>query len=175
MVPKIADFGMARIFGGDQTDAKTKRVVGTYGYMAPEYAIDGLFSIKSDVFSFGVLALEIISGKKNRSFCHPGHDLNLLGHAWKLFNEDKLVEMVDESLRDSCKVDDVLRCIHIGLLCVQRRTSERPTMSSVVLMLSSQGVGLPNPQQPGFYHERSSSIEDPTSSTEITMTMFEAR
>ncbi|KAF3972492.1 hypothetical protein CMV_004011 [Castanea mollissima] len=65
MNPKISDFGMARIFGGDQIEGNTNRVVGTYGYMAPEYAIDGLFSVKSDVFSFGILLLEIISGKKN--------------------------------------------------------------------------------------------------------------
>lgn len=50
------------------------------GYMSPEYAIDGLFSVKSDVFSFGVLVLEIVSGKKNRGFHHPDHDLNLVGH-----------------------------------------------------------------------------------------------
>ncbi|KAK1362499.1 Receptor-like serine/threonine-protein kinase [Heracleum sosnowskyi] len=62
--PKISDFGLARIFGGDETQANTRRVVGTYGYMSPEYQLDGLFSVKSDVFSFGVLVLEIVSGKK---------------------------------------------------------------------------------------------------------------
>ncbi|XP_058189435.1 G-type lectin S-receptor-like serine/threonine-protein kinase RKS1 [Rhododendron vialii] len=80
MNPKISDFGLARAFGGDQSSAKTKRVVGTYGYMAPEYAIDGLFSTKSDIFSFGVIVLEIMSGKMNRKFHHVDHDLNLLGH-----------------------------------------------------------------------------------------------
>ncbi|KAL2943976.1 hypothetical protein RDABS01_032323 [Bienertia sinuspersici] len=77
--PKISDFGMARIFGGDENDhANTNRIVGTYGYMAPEYAIDGHISVKSDVFSFGVLVLEIISGKKNRGFTHPDHELIFL-------------------------------------------------------------------------------------------------
>ncbi|GFP79412.1 g-type lectin s-receptor-like serine/threonine-protein kinase at4g03230, partial [Phtheirospermum japonicum] len=66
--PKISDFGMTRIFGGNDSRAHTNRVVGTYGYMAPEYALEGLFSIKSDVFSFGVLILEIVSGKKNTGF-----------------------------------------------------------------------------------------------------------
>ncbi|XP_075671524.1 G-type lectin S-receptor-like serine/threonine-protein kinase At4g27290 isoform X2 [Castanea sativa] len=78
--PKISDFGIARIFGGDQVEAKTKRVIGTYGYMSPEYAIDGKFSVKSDVFGLGVLMLEILSGQKNRGFSHPDHHHNLLGH-----------------------------------------------------------------------------------------------
>ncbi|KEH36480.1 G-type lectin S-receptor-like Serine/Threonine-kinase [Medicago truncatula] len=78
MNPKISDFGMARIFGRDQTEANTLRVVGTYGYMSPEYAMDGNFSVKSDVFSFGVLVLEIISGKKNRGFYYADDDMNLL-------------------------------------------------------------------------------------------------
>ncbi|KAI7980985.1 G-type lectin S-receptor-like serine/threonine-protein kinase, partial [Camellia lanceoleosa] len=80
MNPKISDFGIARIFGGNETVANTKRVVGTYGYMSPEYAIHGLFSVKSDIFSFGVLVLEVVSGQRNRGFGHPSHDLNLLGH-----------------------------------------------------------------------------------------------
>ncbi|XP_052210688.1 G-type lectin S-receptor-like serine/threonine-protein kinase At1g11410 isoform X2 [Diospyros lotus] len=78
--PKISDFGLARAFGGDQSSAITRRVAGTYGYMSPEYAIDGIFSMKSDVFSFGVMVLEILSGERNRMFYHPDHDLNLLGH-----------------------------------------------------------------------------------------------
>ncbi|XP_073027398.1 G-type lectin S-receptor-like serine/threonine-protein kinase At4g27290 isoform X2 [Primulina eburnea] len=80
MNPKISDFGIARSFGGNETAAKTRRVIGTYGYMSPEYAIDGLFSVKSDVFSFGVLALEILTGMSNRGFTHTDHNLNLLGH-----------------------------------------------------------------------------------------------
>ncbi|KAF5188338.1 Cysteine-rich receptor-like protein kinase [Thalictrum thalictroides] len=71
------------------------------GYMSPEYLMDGHFSVKSDVFSFGVLVLEIISGKKNRGFCHPDHELNLLGHAWRLWNEDKAIELVDEVISDT--------------------------------------------------------------------------
>jgi serine/threonine protein kinase len=63
--PKISDFGLARLFGGDQTQDVTNRVVGTYGYMAPEYAMRGHYSVKSDVFSFGVLVLEIVTGRRN--------------------------------------------------------------------------------------------------------------
>ncbi|KAJ9553609.1 hypothetical protein OSB04_017654 [Centaurea solstitialis] len=73
---KISDFGLARKFVGKDVMAKTKKVVGTYGYISPEYPVHGRFSIKSDVFSFGVLVLEIVSGKKNREFSRDGHGDN---------------------------------------------------------------------------------------------------
>ncbi|KAI4296561.1 hypothetical protein L6164_036510 [Bauhinia variegata] len=164
MTPKISDFGMARMFGGDQTEAKTKRVVGTYGYMSPEYAIDGHFSFKSDVYSFGVLLLELLSGKKNRGFSNPDHKLNLIGHAWKLWNEGKAIELMDPLLENQFPSSEVLRCIQVVLLCVQQHPEERPTMSSVLLMLGSESVLLPQPERPGFYSERSfSETEYPSS------------
>ncbi|KAF2285893.1 hypothetical protein GH714_008734 [Hevea brasiliensis] len=95
MNPKISDFGMARTFGGDQTEGSTNKVVGTYGYMAPEYATDGLFSVKSDVFSFGILMLEIISGKRSKGFYHPNQSRSLIGHAWSFWKEGKLSELID--------------------------------------------------------------------------------
>ncbi|KAL6313969.1 hypothetical protein AAG906_011699 [Vitis piasezkii] len=98
MSPKISDFGMARSFGGNDTEANTKRVVGTFGYMSPEYASDGVYSVKSDVFSFGVLMLEIVSGKRNRGFNHPDHSFNLLGHAWTLHMKGRPLELIDASL-----------------------------------------------------------------------------
>ncbi|CAN0855536.1 G-type lectin S-receptor-like serine/threonine-protein kinase At4g27290 [Linum grandiflorum] len=97
--PKISDFGMARSFGGDNTEGNTNRVVGTYGYMAPEYAADGLFSVKSDVFSFGILVLEIISRKKSRGFYYVDQSLNFIGYAWKLWKEGKAVEIMDSALK----------------------------------------------------------------------------
>ncbi|XP_077243366.1 G-type lectin S-receptor-like serine/threonine-protein kinase B120 [Tasmannia lanceolata] len=150
MNPKISDFGMARIFGGNQNQANTLRVVGTYGYMAPEYAMEGLFSVKSDVFSFGVLLLEVVSSKRNTSFCQPDQPMNLLGHAWNLWKEDKMVELVDPSLRDSCSTSEVLRCIQVGLLCVQDSPGDRPTMDSVVVMLGSEATTPPTPKKPAF-------------------------
>ncbi|CAI8596029.1 unnamed protein product [Vicia faba] len=82
--------------------------MGTYGYMPPEYAVHGSFSIKSDVFSFGVVVLEIISRRKNRGFCDPIHHLNLLGHAWRLWIEDRPLELMDETLYDMHVVRDKL-------------------------------------------------------------------
>ncbi|CAL5335833.1 unnamed protein product [Camellia sinensis] len=185
MNPKILDFGLPKSFGGNETEANTKRVVRTYGYMSPEYAIDGLFSVKSDVFSFGVLMLEIVSGKKNRGFYHPGHSLNLLGHwiiqAWRLYEEGKSLELLDETLWDLCYQTEMLRSIHVGLLCVQESPEDRPSMSSVVLMLSSEAT-LPRAKQPGFFTARnvlqpgsSSSKEATTSANEITITLLSAR
>uniref|UniRef100_A0A2N9FCP0 non-specific serine/threonine protein kinase n=1 Tax=Fagus sylvatica TaxID=28930 RepID=A0A2N9FCP0_FAGSY len=181
MHPKISDFGMARTFGGDQSEGSTNRVVGTYGYMAPEYAFDGQFSTKSDVFSFGILLLEIISGKKSRAFCHPDHSHNLIGHAWILWNEDRPLELIDEFLRKSCTVSEVLRCIHLSLLCVQQRPEDRPSISSVIVMLGSESA-LPQPKQPGFFLEKDSneghcisSKHESSSTNEITVTLLEAR
>ncbi|KAL5579029.1 hypothetical protein UlMin_011471 [Ulmus minor] len=82
--PKISDFGMAKIFGVDQTRGNTSKIVGTHGYMAPEYAMHGQFSVKSDVYSFGVLILEIISGKRNTTFCQSDGSRDLLSY-YELF------------------------------------------------------------------------------------------
>ncbi|KAG5235576.1 G-type lectin S-receptor serine/threonine-protein kinase [Salix suchowensis] len=179
--PKISDFGLARMFGGDQAEANTNRVVGTYGYMSPEYALDGHFSVKSDVFSFGVLVLEIVSGKKNRGFCHPDQNLNLLGHAWILWTKGTPLDLIDECLSGSHVSVDVLRCIHVALLCVQQRPEDRPTMSSVVVMLGSENP-LPQPKQPGFFMRNnppeqgsSSNKHESYSANEVTLTLLGAR
>ncbi|XP_065001579.1 receptor-like serine/threonine-protein kinase SD1-6 [Musa acuminata AAA Group] len=103
--------------------------------MSPEYAMDGIFSVKSDVFSFGVLVLEIVSGRKNRGVYQSSHHLNLLAHIWSLWNEGKGLELADASMgQSSLPVTEVMKCIKVGLLCVQDRPEDRPTMSSVVVM-----------------------------------------
>ncbi|KAK3188272.1 hypothetical protein Dsin_027833 [Dipteronia sinensis] len=150
MNPKISDFGMARIFGGNQNEANTNRVVGTYGYMAPEYAMEGLFSIKSDVFSFGVLLLEIISGKKNGRFYHSENGLSLFNYAWKLWCEGLALQFIDPVFVELCVPVELMKYIHIGLLCVQENPMDRPIMSSVVIMLASDSIKLPQPTQPAF-------------------------
>ncbi|KAF9590857.1 hypothetical protein IFM89_039136 [Coptis chinensis] len=160
MNPKISDFGIARTFVGDQTEENTKRVVGTYGYISPEYAKCGLFSIKSDVFSFGVLVLEIVSGKTNRYIPHVDHHLNLLGHAWTLLTEGKALELMDPSIEDPVTLSEVLKCIQVTLLCVQKFPKDRPKMSSVLVMLDTDGLMLPWPKQPGFF------VQDDLSATQ---------
>ncbi|KAJ0966053.1 hypothetical protein J5N97_027191 [Dioscorea zingiberensis] len=182
MNPKISDFGMARIFGGDQTKAMTLRVVGTYGYMSPEYAMDGIFSVKSDVFSFGVLMLEIISGTRNKGVYLSDPDQYLLGRAWSLWREGNALQLVDSSIGHLYPMDEVLRCIKIGLLCVQEHPEDRPIMSSVGLMLASENAAIPQPKQPGFILRKGYSEADSSSSkldfqsgNDLTFTMSTGR
>ncbi|KAL1563657.1 receptor-like serine/threonine-protein kinase SD1-8 [Salvia divinorum] len=182
LAPKISDFGLARIFEEDQGLARTKRVVGTYGYMAPEYAIDGKYSVKSDIFSLGVVLLEIISGKKNRGYGESDNYLNLLGHAWLLWKENKIVELMDECLNNTFKECEVKRCMQVGLLCVHKFADDRPNMSSVVSMLGSDAAVLAEPKEPGFFMERSCSPVRSSASRRIesendtiTITDLEAR
>ncbi|XP_057984191.1 G-type lectin S-receptor-like serine/threonine-protein kinase CES101 [Malania oleifera] len=150
MNPKISDFGIARIFEWNEAEANTKRVVGTYGYMSPEYAMKGIVSVKTDVFSFGVLLVEIVTGKKIiRSHDHTEHPVNLIGNAWQCWKDGRALELKDPTLDDSCH-NEVLKCIHVGLLCVQDRAKDRPTMPDVVSMLTSDAMMLPGPKRPAF-------------------------
>ncbi|THG11940.1 hypothetical protein TEA_007306 [Camellia sinensis var. sinensis] len=172
MNPKISDFGLARIVKGKETEANTKRIVGTYGYMSPEYALDGLFSVKSDVFSFGVIVLEIVSGKRNTGFYQSKEALNLLGYAWRLWNEEKALDLMDRTLVESCNRGEVLKCINVGFLCVQEDPSDRPNMSNVLSMLTSEvATPLPNPKEPAFVAKKwissgpSSSFDKPETSS----------
>ncbi|KAI3680576.1 hypothetical protein L6452_35349 [Arctium lappa] len=152
MNAKIADFGMARLFTPEETQGNTSRIVGTYGYMAPEYIMHGQFSVKSDVFSFGVLVLEIVTGHKNHSFQDGMMTEDLLSHAWKSWRDGSSTSLIDSTLNDgSNSMRDMIRCIHIGLLCVQEDVTQRPTMASVVLMLSSLSITLAVPSEPAFF------------------------
>ncbi|XP_035831837.1 G-type lectin S-receptor-like serine/threonine-protein kinase At4g27290 [Helianthus annuus] len=168
MNPKISDFGLARKFVGSDTATNTKKVVGTHGYISPEYAVHGRFSIKSDVYSFGVLVLEIVSGRKNREFSHDDHNDNLLGHAWRLYKQGRSIELMCASLDTSCVIPEVIKSIHVALLCVQNHAKDRPTMLTVVLMLVSESV-LPQPKQPAFYSEETSSELESVSSVDGSM------
>ncbi|KAH6815024.1 hypothetical protein C2S51_019844 [Perilla frutescens var. frutescens] len=120
--------------------------------MPPEYIRHGQFSIKSDVFSFGVLVLEIISGRKNSNFRSGENAEDLLTFAWKNWREGTAANVMDPLLRSgSGSMSEMVRCIHIGLLCVQENATERPTMASVVIMLSSSSISLAVPSEPAFY------------------------
>ncbi|XP_073005376.1 cysteine-rich receptor-like protein kinase 6 isoform X1 [Typha latifolia] len=178
MNPKISDFGLARLFGGDQIQGITTRVAGTFGYMAPEYSTLGHFSIKSDVFSFGVLILEVVTGRKNGGYFEYQQDEDLLSYVWGHWTNGTMEEITDPSLGMNYPRSEVLTCIHIGLLCVQKNPADRPSMSTVVLMLSSDNLSIKAPSMPAFCIKKcrqSSSKSVPLSLNELSVTEVEPR
>uniref|UniRef100_A0A8R7U4G1 Protein kinase domain-containing protein n=3 Tax=Triticum urartu TaxID=4572 RepID=A0A8R7U4G1_TRIUA len=177
MVAKISDFGIAKLFSSNGDDQVTERIVGTYGYMSPEYAMDGMVSFMQDVYSFGVLLLEIISGRRNqRSF-------NLIAHAWMLFEENKSLELLDPAVRDGCslaELEQAATCIQVGLLCVQESPSQRPQMAAIIPMMSHQKA-LERPLRPVVCMHVSTLAdllnvqEDTSGNVELTVTNLEGR
>ncbi|XP_019087494.1 PREDICTED: receptor-like serine/threonine-protein kinase SD1-8 [Camelina sativa] len=158
MVPKISDFGMGNVFDKNKAEANTTNIVGTYGYMSPEYAEDGTYSTKSDVFSFGVLVLEIIYGKTNReSYKYSENEESLINYIWRYWKEGKGLDIIDPVIFDSSTFQphEVKRCIQIGLLCVQERPEDRPTVLSVSVMLASDTMEIALPKPPGYSVRRS--------------------
>ncbi|KAJ8439783.1 hypothetical protein Cgig2_029043 [Carnegiea gigantea] len=162
MNPKISDFGTARLFVEDQETAS--KIVGTYGYMAPEYAKHGKISTKIDVFSFGVLLLEITCGKRINLSKEPGHIDHLLSEI-PLYNYLQILKDKKKTVlmngftktKDfhfiiaSGKIMDITQCVHIGLLCVQENAEYRPSMHSVMLMLEGSSQSLPLLLKPAYF------------------------
>ncbi|KAF2288543.1 hypothetical protein GH714_008326 [Hevea brasiliensis] len=132
--PKIGDFGLAKLFPDNVTHVTT-RVAGTVGYLAPEYALLGQLTKKADVYSFGVLILEIISGRSSSKAAFGEDLLVLVEWAWKLRKEERLMDLVDPELTEYPE-DEVRRFIKIALFCTQAAAHQRPTMKQVLEMLS---------------------------------------
>ncbi|KAG6627488.1 putative receptor-like protein kinase At4g00960 [Carya illinoinensis] len=147
--PKISDFGLARLFPGEDTHVNTFRISGTHGYMAPEYAMHGYLSVKTDVFSYGILVLEIVSGRKNHDGQHGAEKADLLSYTWMLHQKGRALELVDPSCT-KFNNDEAAMCIQLGLLCCQQSVPERPDMNAVHLMLSSDSFTLPRLGKPGI-------------------------
>ncbi|XP_038898936.1 probable LRR receptor-like serine/threonine-protein kinase At1g53440 isoform X2 [Benincasa hispida] len=134
---KISDFGLARLDEEENTHIST-RIAGTIGYMAPEYAMRGYLTDKADVYSFGVVALEIVSGKSNTNYRPKEEFVYLLDWAYVLQEQGNLLELVDPSLDSHYSKEEVMRMIHIALLCTNPSPTLRPSMSSVVRMLEGK-------------------------------------
>ncbi|KAA8524027.1 hypothetical protein F0562_010542 [Nyssa sinensis] len=137
--PKISDFGLAKLDEEDNTHIST-RIAGTYGYMAPEYAMRGYLTDKADVYSFGIVALEIVSGRSNTSYKTKEDCFYLLDWAISLKEKGNLMELVDPRLGSDFNKEEVMMMINVALLCTDVSPAVRPAMSSVVSMLEGRAV-----------------------------------
>ncbi|KAL6198923.1 hypothetical protein ACLB2K_028711 [Fragaria x ananassa] len=137
LMPKISDFGLAKLIPSNVTHVST-RVAGTIGYLAPEYAIRGQLTRRADVYSFGVLLVEIVSGRCNTNSLLPIEEQYLLERTWHLYERRELVGLVDTALNGDFDAEEACRFLKIGLLCTQDTPKLRPSMSTVVKMLKGQ-------------------------------------
>ncbi|KAL2247781.1 UNVERIFIED_CONTAM: putative LRR receptor-like serine/threonine-protein kinase, partial [Sesamum indicum] len=149
LTPKISDFGLAKLYDDDKTHIST-RVAGTIGYLAPEYAMRGRLTEKADIFSFGVVALEIISGRPNYDPSFQHEMRYLLGWAWNLHENDREIELVDPTLPPQYDANAVKKIIHVALLCTQASPALRPSMSRVVAMLTGDVQVSSVTSRPGY-------------------------
>ncbi|XWS40715.1 hypothetical protein CRYUN_Cryun17cG0019200 [Craigia yunnanensis] len=152
--PKIADFGLARLCSreSDKNSLVNNSVAGTFGYMAPEYIAKGRLTEKVDVYSFGVLVLEIICGVKNTKIESENFLETLVTDAWKHFQSSTTSRIIDESLGPE-DFEEIKREIQLGLLCTQAKPALRPSMTKVLQMLRHKDMELPIPTKPPFLDE----------------------
>ncbi|KAL5725077.1 Cell division control protein 2 [Ranunculus cassubicifolius] len=161
---KIADFGLARTFEDDKSHITTA-IAGTLGYMAPEYLAYGQLTEKADVYSFGVLLLEIVAGRQNNKHWNGEASDSLVISAWKHFQLGTMEDIFDPNLmlhnysNSSDIKDEILRVTQVGLLCTQQIPSLRPFMSAALQMLT-QKEELPAPSNPPFVDEKTMELND---------------
>nr|ABA93633.2 Protein kinase domain containing protein, expressed [Oryza sativa Japonica Group] len=180
--PKIADFGLARLIPDDHSHLSTN-FAGTLGYTAPEYAIHGQLSEKVDTYGFGVVTLEIIGGRKlNDARLEPDSQY-LLEWAWKLYEDNNLIELVDRSLDpEEYNHEEVKRTMEIALLCTQSAVTSRPMMSEVVVLLLTRNALEFQPTRPTFIDatrrvpgETSTSSSSSASKATVSISQLSAR
>ncbi|KAL3519724.1 hypothetical protein ACH5RR_017873 [Cinchona calisaya] len=149
---KIGDFGLAKLFPDNITHISTK-IAGTTGYLAPEYALGGQLTKKADVYSFGIVVLEIVSGRSSSSSIWGGAQKLLVEQTWQLYEQGKMLDLVDAELEEFPE-KEVLRYMIIALFCTQANASRRPLMSQVIEMLS-RDIQLNEKEltPPGFFQE----------------------
>ncbi|GAY46805.1 hypothetical protein CUMW_099810 [Citrus unshiu] len=150
--PKIADFGLARFSSSEKSLLPNTAIAGTLGYMAPEYIANGQLTEKVDIYSFGVLVLEIVSGVQNNKFQSDDGFETLVTHTWKHFQAKTVLEIIDKSIEIE-DIEEVKRVVWVGLLCTQELPTLRPSMTNVVQMLKQKDITLPTPSKPPFTDE----------------------
>ncbi|CAA0818383.1 Cysteine-rich receptor-like protein kinase 2 [Striga hermonthica] len=161
--PKIADFGLARSFQDDKSHISTV-IVGTLGYMAPEYLVHGQLTEKADVYSFGILLLEIVTGRMNNQSETADYSDSLISIVWRNFQEKRIDKLLDPNLMQQNynninAKNEMLRVVHAALLCMQENPSLRPSMSKVLQMLVDKEE-LPSPTNPPFMNEITMELND---------------
>ncbi|KAL5972901.1 hypothetical protein ACLOJK_039707 [Asimina triloba] len=172
---EIAVKRLSRSSGQGLEEFKNEVMLDHSGYMSPEYGMEGIFSVKSDVFSFGVILLEIVTGKKNASARYSVGSVNLLGYdflktcneiapkAWELWKDGRISELIDPMLVDSAPAQELARYVHVAFLCVQNSPMYRPTMPDVVHMLTNKAATLNMPKQPAFSIQREAEADGSSS------------
>jgi len=163
MEPKIADFGLARLLGEGHTHTKTAGAAGTPGYMAPEYVYHRSVSPKIDIFSYGVLILQIIT-KRKECWSDDNDNVNLLTEVWNHWKRGTISEMVDQTLNEHTR-NQQLRCVHVGLMCDQADPSDRPEISTVIMLLTRDNMELQPPEEPAFFFGSFNHRKNPRSSS----------
>ncbi|KAK8600087.1 hypothetical protein V6N12_049946 [Hibiscus sabdariffa] len=144
---EIADFGLARCVASDKSHVSTA-IAGTLGYMAPEYLVRGQLTEKADVYAFGVLVLEISTGRKNSVFSEGSS--SILYRVWKQYKANHITEAIDSALEGKFNGKEASTALQVGLLCTQASVVIRPSMSDVVQMLGKANYEIPWPKQPPF-------------------------
>ncbi|KAL3833139.1 hypothetical protein ACJIZ3_007875 [Penstemon smallii] len=167
---KIADFGLARCFAADKSHLSTG-IAGTLGYMAPEYIVKGQLTEKADVYSFGVLVLEIVSGRKNNAFVEDSG--SLLQSVWKHYKTNRLTESIDPCLSGDFLAMEASRVLKIGLLCTQAFATQRPSMEEVVRLLTDENCEISEPNQPPFLN--TSAISSSTTRSSYSVNSFTSK
>ncbi|XP_042517870.1 cysteine-rich receptor-like protein kinase 42 isoform X2 [Macadamia integrifolia] len=187
--PKIADFGLARYFAEGQSHLSTG-IAGTLGYMAPEYVVHGQLTEKADVYSYGVLILEVLTGRKNTTSMSSTVGHYLMSQVWDHYTSETLMETIDPALQGQCSEEQVVKVFTIGLLCAQASPSLRPTMRKVVEMLTNMTRDLPVPTQPPYINVKgvdainegsetsfliSSASRNPISTNQMSLSILQGR
>ncbi|XP_058223752.1 probable serine/threonine-protein kinase At1g01540 [Rhododendron vialii] len=132
--PKMSDFGLAKLLDSENTHVTT-RVMGTHGYIAPEYAWTGMLNEKSDTYSFGILIMEIISGRCPVDHSRPDGEVNLIDWLKTMVENRKSEEVVDPKLPEMPSSKALKHVLLVALMCVDPNASERPKMGQVIHML----------------------------------------
>ncbi|KAI3941409.1 hypothetical protein MKW92_022219 [Papaver armeniacum] len=171
--PKISNFECAMISGEEDTDCTTN-VVGTLGYLDPQYCIKGTVSEKSDVYSFGVVILVLMSGQKQNKLSTADQTKNLQGIAHDLHRNADLLSLIDEELKESITTKEATLLLHLAILCTNHSRELRPTMSEVVKIVEGKTIMKTPPVDPQYFEEYNfvdvmSDVESSSFSTEIEL------